>query len=118
MKRGQAYVFFLLLICPDFACAQAGSMQYEIDHLMEYIENSVCIFVRNGKDYSPKVAVQHIKKKYNHYRKKITTTEEFVKLCASKSSMSNKPYKIKCPGRPLLESQDWFLKELARIRKK
>ena len=114
MKK--ALIILIFLLYPNVTYAQTGSMQYEIDHLIDYIENSGCIFIRNGRNHSPEEAIQHIIRKLEYFKKKITTTEAFIELCATKSTISNKPYEIKCPGQPVVKSRDWLLKELDRIR--
>ena len=91
-------------------------MQLEIDHLMEYIQNSECMFIRNGTEHNPEQAINHIIKKYMYYKKRITTTEEFIDFCASKSTLSHKSYKINCPGQPVIESKVWLLNELKIFR--
>ncbi|MBW1842105.1 MAG: DUF5329 family protein [Deltaproteobacteria bacterium] len=93
-------------------------MQVEIDHLLKYIQDSGCTFIRNGKEHDPEATVQHIMEKYNYFKNKIESTERFIDLCAAKSTMSNKPYKISCPGEPLVESKAWLLQELYKFRKR
>lgn len=98
------------------AVADNAEMQSEIDHLIRYIQNSNCVFIRNGKAHSADEAIGHILKKYDHFKSKIKTTEDFIDYCASKSLLSNQPYKIDCPGQDVVESKSWFLDELKRFR--
>ena len=91
-------------------------MQSEIDHLISYIRNSDCTFIRNGKAYGPEEAVQHILKKYDYFRSKIETAEAFIDFCATKSILSNRPYEIGCPGKDVIENRAWLLMELKRFR--
>ena len=98
--------------------AVAGEVQLhaEIDHLIKTIENSNCAFIRNGRAHSAEEAVGHILKKYEHFKDKIKTTEDFIDYCASKSMLSDQPYQIGCQGEDVVESKIWFLKELERFR--
>ena len=93
MKK--ALIMFIFLFYPNVTYTQNESMQFEIDYLIDYIENSGCIFIRNGRNHSPEEAVQHINRKFEYFKKKITKTEAFIEFCANKSTMSNKPYEIK-----------------------
>ena len=93
-------------------------MQTEIEHLLGFISKSSCIFVRNGKEYVPTEAISHIKKKAKYYDDKIDSAERFIALSASMSTMSKKPYHIKCPEKDTITSQSWLLEELQRFRQK
>lgn len=93
-------------------------MQSEIDHLLLFVENTECMFERNGTSHSGKEAVEHIKKKYNYYKDEIDSAEKFIKLSATKSTLSGKYYMILCNGRPIIKSQDWLLQELKNYRRK
>jgi predicted GTPase len=70
-------------------------LEATIAHLLEFVRTSDVIFIRNGKDHSAEDAVKHIQKKYNHYKKKIKTPEDFIEKSATKSMMSGKLYQIK-----------------------
>ena len=62
-------------------------------------------------------ASQHIEKKYDHYKEKITTAEDFIQYSATKSSLTGKPYKVFCNG-VHMNSSDWLKAELAKMRKR
>jgi hypothetical protein len=109
-------VVILLGVFSHFALAETTSMEKEIDLLIRYIQDSDCQFIRNGKEYSSQGAVKHILRKYNYFKKKILTAEDFIEFCASQSTISNQPYRIRCPGQPLIESKHWLRIELTRIR--
>ena len=97
--------------------ADGSQLQAEIDHLLKTIENSNCDFIRNGKAHSADEAIDHILKKYDHFKDKIKTTEDFIDYCASKSMLSDQPYLISCQGEDPVESKIWFLRVLDRFRK-
>jgi hypothetical protein len=106
----------LLAVFSPLALAETTSMEKEIEHLMRYIQDSNCKFIRNGKEHSSAEASQHILKKYNYFKDIISTTEDFIEFCASKSTVSNQPYRIACPGQALAESEAWLRRELAKMR--
>lgn len=92
-----------------------ASMLEEISYLLNFIETSDCIFIRNGSRHDPKEAVEHIEKKYNYLKNKINNTEDFIKFAATKSSLSGKTYMIICNGIEMPTS-DWLRIELQQYR--
>src|SRR5689334_16257620 len=72
----------------------------EIEHLMDRLATSGCQFNRNGSWYGPARAVSHLKDKYDYLLKhnQVSTAEDFIAKAASESSVSNKPYLVKCAG--------------------
>jgi len=88
----------------------------EIEHLINYVKNTDCLYERNGTKHKGYEAVEHIRKKYEYYEDDIESTEDFIRLSAQKSTMSGKPYKVHCEGEPVVTSENWLLKELNRIR--
>jgi hypothetical protein len=88
--------------------------EIEIKHIISYIENSKCIFTRNGKEYSTKEALVHIQNKYKYTKRWIKSAEDFIKYTVTKSSMSGRPYTVRCDGREIL-SAEWLSEELKRF---
>jgi hypothetical protein len=89
----------------------------EIKHIIEYIDNSNCTFIRNGKEYNTKEALVHIQNKYEYTKRWIKSAEDFIKYTVTKSSMSGRSYKVRCDGLEIL-SAEWLSEELKRFRKK
>lgn len=71
---------------------------------------------RNGKRHSSAEALAHIKKKYDYFRDRIRTTEDFILLSASKSTMSGKSYTVSCDGLEHIQTRDWLMQELNEYR--
>lgn len=90
----------------------------EIEHLLVFLENSGCQFSRNGSWHSAPEAAAHIRKKYNYLTRKkmLTDTESFIKKAATESSISGKPYIVRCGGQVDINSALWFSRELAVYR--
>jgi predicted GTPase len=87
-----------------------------IAHLLDFVRTSDVVFIRNGKEHSAEEAVDHIGKKYNHYKKKINTPEDFIEKSATKSMMSGKLYEIRLKDGTVITCRDWLTAELARYR--
>jgi Family of unknown function (DUF5329) len=97
----------------------SASTSQEITHLIAYLENSGCQFNRNGSWHEAKDASAHINKKYRYLLEKnlVSSAETFIDRAASESSISGKPYQVKCNGSEPVESASWFKAELANYRK-
>jgi len=96
--------------------ALAGSMDEEIDHLLDTVAASGCTFIRNGKEYDSDDARDHLQMKRKRGKRYFDSAEEFISRLASKSSMSGKPYRIRCAGEGEVNAGDWFADVLARYR--
>lgn len=90
----------------------------EIDRLFDVLRGSGCEFQRNGRWHSAEQAAAHLQRKREYIANKglLTDSESLIELAASKSSLSGKPYRVKCPGRPVVESRAWFMRKLAELR--
>ncbi|MGK0443793.1 MAG: hypothetical protein ACJA1U_000721 [Bermanella sp.] len=97
-------------------CLSAQANQAEIQHLMAFVQQTACEYERNGTRHSGKDALEHIQKKYDYYEDDIQTTEDFIRLSATKSTMSGKEYWVHCPNKKAITSQQWLLDELNRLR--
>lgn len=119
MRRwyGHGLIILMTFIIPCIAVANSENTYREIQHLIDYIAGVECRFIRNGKEYGPEAARRHIQKKYEYARNRIKTTEDFIQGVASKSSISGKPYKVRCNDQIML-CADWLGAELQRFRQK
>lgn len=106
-------LFFLLLGFLCISCFAGTSA--EIASLLEFVERSECVFIRNGNQYDSLTARQHIEKKYNYYKERISNAEDFIFLSATKSSITGKPYTVLCDGRAM-NSSEWLNAELKKMR--
>lgn len=109
---GALFPLTLVNVCADVPPGQKA----EVEHLISYLENSDCSMLRNGEEYSAEAGAKHIRRKYDHFRDAINSTEEFIELSASKSTISGKPYEVQCPGEPPVKSAAWLLEELGAYR--
>jgi hypothetical protein len=102
---------------PGFVSAEETTVaEKEIAHLLQYMSESDCIFIRNGREYDGKRARQHMERKYNYAKRAILTADSFIEKIATRSSRSGKPYKVRCKDVEM-PSADWFRAELERFRK-
>lgn len=114
LRRTAAGLFSLLMILSFHTSCFAGTTE-EIASLLLFVELSECTFIRNGKHYDAPEARKHIEKKYNYFKDRIHTAEEFIQYSATKSTMSGQPYRVVCNGVGMTSS-DWLLAELDKVR--
>lgn len=88
----------------------------EINHLLEFVSLTECVYERNGERHTGKEAAKHIQKKYDYYQDDIKSTEDFIDLAATKSSVSGKPYRVICPDKQAISSKIWLTTELLAFR--
>jgi len=109
---------FILLACLAFgAWADVPAEQEaEVEHLINYLADSDCRMVRNGRSHDGRDGAKHVRRKYDHFRSEISNSEDFIRYSATKSTISDRYYEVHCPGQAPVRSQDWLLKELKAYR--
>jgi len=93
-----------------------GNLAAAINYLLSFVEKSECTFIRNNKAHTAKEAVRHMRNKYAHFRDEIETPEDFIRLSASKSLISGKPYMVKTKSGQMMKSETWLLEALEVYR--
>lgn len=89
----------------------------EIESLLLYVAKlDGASFIRNGDAHSPKEAEAHLRLKWGQQKKEIRTAEDFIRLCATKSSVSGKAYSIKFKDGHEEEAASVLGKQLATLR--
>ncbi|MEO6710596.1 MAG: DUF5329 family protein [Planctomycetota bacterium] len=88
-----------------------------IEQLLGTIAASPLVFLRNGSEHTGVKAAEHIRGKYEHYKKSIATPEDFISKAASKSELSGKPYLVRLEDGREVELAGWLTERLAELRK-
>ena len=111
-------VLFILIASLAFASPvkSAESLDQTISYLIDCVANSNATFIRNGTSYTPAEAVEHIKAKYAHFKNDIKTPEDFIRLSASKSILSGKPYLVRLPDGKEMHLDAWLTDALKQHR--
>ena len=115
-----------ILLCVTLLTAGASSWaagpsmaaRAEIEHLLAFVAKSGCQFDRNGTWYPAPEASAHLaeKERYLAERGRIASAEDFIAKAATKSSMTGKPYTVRCGSEPAIASDEWLMAELRRFR--
>ena len=118
MVRLQTFLLIWLIATFAIAAPPAPAVQAEIDGLLARLEASGCAFNRNGSWYPAAEAKTHLlrKLKYLADRGMVQTTEKFIELAASGSSMSGELYLVKCGSDAPIQSGKWLRSRLQEMR--
>ena len=88
----------------------------KIQALISTVEKSKgLVFIRNGGSYDPAQAASHLRLKWKNAGKRVRTAEDFIRYCATGSSMSGKPYRIRFADGRVEDSAVYFHAQLRRI---
>lgn len=107
------------LLIPLLAhAAPQPAAREEIVHLVGYLKASGCQFNRNGSWHDAGDASRHLQRKYDYLLKRdlVATSEDFIDRAASQSSITGKPYQVRCGATAPVASAAWLKAELARYR--
>jgi hypothetical protein len=122
MKRAPSLLAAALAGLLAAAAASAAPLspaaRAEIDALMSRLDASNCEINRNGTWYPAADARAHLmtKLRYLEDRDAVETAEQFIERAASKSSVSGRPYLIRCGEVPPVESGVWLSVQLQAMR--
>lgn len=102
-----------------WAQSTAPRVKAEIGALLSRLENSGCQFYRNGNWYPGGEAMKHLNSKFDFIdvHGGAVSTEQFIDLAASKSSLSGQAYLVRCDAAAPVESKVWLKSQLAMLRK-
>ena len=88
----------------------------KIEYLIEAIgtlQNAQ--FIRNGTSYGAKAAADHLRLKLKNAGSRVATADDFIRFCASASSVSGTPYRIKFADGRVVTSEAYLRERLAEF---
>ncbi|MGO1072743.1 DUF5329 domain-containing protein [Lysobacter sp. CA199] len=108
----------LLLACAVAAAAPSAQAERETEQLIQALGQSGCQFERNGGWHDAVQAQGHLRKKLAYLRKRglADSAELFIERAGSQSSLSGKPYRVRCGDRPAVSSASWLQAKLVQLR--
>lgn len=113
--------FTAILWCVFAALLSMGQIVFAMNDIerakIEYLISSVnelkgARFIRNGSEYDTAAASNHLRRKLKAAGNKISTAEQFIEYCASKSSISGEPYTIRMSEGIVVQSGTYFRERL------
>lgn len=119
----KAAQYILLFLLPVFVLAGELSEEQKVFKLLQKVEDSKLIFIRNGSNHSSVKARKHLEYKYNYAIKgfwfwtssKKVTVKDFIEKIATKSSSTGKLYYIIDKTGKKVPSGDWLKAKLKII---
>ena len=113
MKSILVASFVVLALFSGVVNAQDDIEKKKIEYLITSIENiEGAKFIRNGTEHDGKKAAEHLRSKLKSAGGKVQTADDFIRLCASKSLISGKPYLIRSSDGKTENSEIYFREKL------
>lgn len=119
--RSRLFLSFLTLLVflPMALFARDAHEQARIDFLLREVQSASGLkFVRNGSEYDGAAAAEHLRMKLGYAGEKVKTAEEFVKYCASESSVTHRKYKVRFSDGSVKDAAVFFVDELRKFDEK
>ena len=112
MKSIMVVAFVILAVFSGVVIAQDNIEKKKIDFLISCVENlKGAKFIRNGTEHSGKEAAEHLRMKLQNALA-VETADDFIRLCASKSIITGKPYMIRLSDGKTMKSEEYFREKL------
>lgn len=90
-----------------------------IDALVAHVRGlEGAVFIRNGTEHSPADAADHMRLKQRNAGARVKTAEDFIRYCATESSISGKPYTIRMADGREVGSGEYLTGVLRELREK
>ncbi|MBP1710660.1 MAG: hypothetical protein H6Q49_862 [Deltaproteobacteria bacterium] len=117
MKNITIAAFVILLLFFGMVSAQDNIEKKKIEFLISSVENlKGAKFIRNGSEYSGQEAAKHLRMKLQRAGAHIQTADDFIRLCASKSYNSGKPYLIRLSNGKTIKAEEYFREKLKEYK--
>jgi hypothetical protein len=114
MKNIIVTAFVILTLFSGAVSAQDNIEKKKIEFLISSVENlKGAKFIRNGSEYDGKKAAEHLRMKLQNALV-VQTADDFIRLCASKSSITGKPYMIRLSDGKTIKSEEYFREKLKK----
>jgi Ran GTPase-activating protein (RanGAP) involved in mRNA processing and transport len=108
--------FVILVLFSGTVRAQDNIEKKKIEFLISSVENlKEAKFIRNGLEYNGLEAAAHLRMKLQNVLV-VETADDFIRLCASKSSVSGKPYLIRLSNGKTIKSEEYLRAKLKEYR--
>ncbi len=116
MKNISVVFVVLFSLVAVHAYAQDISEAAKIHYLIASVETlEGAKLIRNGREYDTRAASDHLRLKLKVTGDKVKTAEDFITLCASKSSITGEPYLMRFADGTTVKSEVFFRNKLKTI---
>jgi hypothetical protein len=100
---------------PSYADNAAARERARIYALLDALERSGLVFIRNGSAHTAQKARVHLEMKLDRSGGRVTTAEQFIDRLASRSSATGRPYLVRLADGSTVEAGIWLRARLAEI---
>ena len=112
MKNILITAFVILALFSGTVSAQDNVEKKKIEFLISSVENlKGAKFIRNGSEHDGKEAAEHLRMKLQN-AVVVKTADDFIRLCASKSYITGRPYMIRLSNGKTIKSEEYFREKL------
>ena len=113
-------LLWLLWLALTLGSARAGTRSPAEEERIAYLISSVAAmsdaqFIRNGTSYDAKAAAEHLRMKLSFAGGHVKTAEDFIRYCATGSSVSGRPYQIRLADGQLVPAAEFLRVKLAQF---
>jgi hypothetical protein len=119
MARMRSLLWLFVLSMSAFThAADSTSLEgQKITYLIASIETlQGAKFIRNGTAYDAKAAADHLRLKLRNAGSRVVTADDFIRLCASASSVSGIPYQIRFADGRVVSSEAFLRQKLGEFK--
>jgi hypothetical protein len=97
--------------------ANQRSAVTEIDSLVSFVgRQSGIAFIRNSTAHDAAEAERHLRLKWRRAGTRVKTAEDFIKYCATRSSFTGTPYRVRFSDGTIKTSEEVLLAQLRHLR--
>ena len=113
MKNLLVAAFVILALFSGAVSAQDNIEKKKIEFFISSVADlKGAKFIRNGTEHDGKEAVAHLQMKLLKAGRMVQTADDFIRLCASKSILTGKPYMIRLSDGKTVKSEEYFREKL------
>jgi hypothetical protein len=98
----------LLVLASTAVAGPSPALEARIEAIFAEVAASGCEFLRNGKAHDSQEAARHMRRKYEHFAEDIDSVDRFIELAGTRSLMTGRAYRVRCPGEPERATADWL----------
>ncbi len=107
-----------LLLVGVLTLGYAGDLAPQENRKIEFLIASIetlrdAKFVRNGTEYDAKTAAHHLRLKLKNAGSRVKSADDFIRYCASVSSVSGVPYQIRYADGRVITSEAFLRQKLS-----
>jgi hypothetical protein len=109
MKNITIAAFVILALFSGTLSARDNIEDKKIDYLIFSVENlKGAKFIRTGSEYNGREAAMHLRMKLQRAGNHVRTADDFIRVCASQSYTSGKPYTIRLSDGKAIKAEEYF----------